>query len=86
MLKYMTLQVHMLYPNATCEKMIVVTAHIPQMTAIAVSSGLRKIKPIRFTRDEFDISLDYNLHNNAMFQAIAGFVDEGVKLANMTPY
>jgi hypothetical protein len=76
----------MLYPNATCEKIIVMTAHIPRVTAIAVARGLHNILPVRFTRDEFEVCLNEDQRNNPMFQAIAGFVDEGLKLARLTPY
>ncbi|KAF5386892.1 hypothetical protein D9615_002112 [Tricholomella constricta] len=80
--------VHIIYPDSTLTRLIVITAHIPHETALAVQEGHSTMKMIRITRDIVDIDLqadDAQFMNTDLFRVLVGMVEHGIKVAKMTP-
>ncbi|KAF5368704.1 hypothetical protein D9615_010302 [Tricholomella constricta] len=80
--------VHMIYPTSTLTQLIVITAHIPHETALAVQEGHSTMKTIRVTRDIIDIDLqadDAQFMNSDLFKVLVGMVEHGIKVAKVTP-
>ncbi|KAF5374522.1 hypothetical protein D9615_009032 [Tricholomella constricta] len=82
--------VHIMYPTTELTQLIVITAHIPHETALAVQEGHPTMKMIKVTRDIIDIGLlqaDDDLYRNTdLFKVLVGMVEHGIKVANMVPY
>ncbi|KAF5368695.1 hypothetical protein D9615_010300 [Tricholomella constricta] len=81
--------VHVMYPTSTLTQLIVITAHIPHETALAVRKGHPTMKMVKITRDIIDIDLqaDDDLFTKSdLFKVLVGMVEHGIKVANMVPY
>ncbi|KAF5376999.1 hypothetical protein D9615_007306 [Tricholomella constricta] len=80
--------VHIIYPTMALTQLIVITAHIPHETALAVQEGQPTMKMIKLTRDIIDIDLqadEAQFMNTDLFKVLVGMVEQGIKVANMVP-
>ncbi|KAF5368709.1 hypothetical protein D9615_010298 [Tricholomella constricta] len=81
--------VHIMYPTAELTQLIVITAHIPHETVLAVQEGHPMMKMVKATRDIFDIDVQSDndlLGDGDFFKVLGGMVEHGIKVANLTPY
>ncbi|KAF5383070.1 hypothetical protein D9615_004972 [Tricholomella constricta] len=80
--------VHMMYPTSSLMELIVVTAHIPHETALAIEEGHPTMKLVKITREIIDIDLeadDDQFRNSNLFKILVGIVEMGIKVGKMTP-
>ncbi|KAF5368711.1 hypothetical protein D9615_010296 [Tricholomella constricta] len=81
--------VHIMYPTAELTQLIVITAHIPHETALAIQEGHPTMKMVKATRDIVDIDIQSDndlLGDSDFFKVLGGMIEQGIKVANLTPY
>ncbi|KAG6806001.1 hypothetical protein H0H92_013093, partial [Tricholoma furcatifolium] len=77
--------VHLMYPSATFEKMIILSGLVPADILPALEEGSPQLTtPIRVSRKIVDIRLDKRTEGNELLEIIATFVAEGIE-ASRTP-